>query len=190
MRTLNRILVPAAISMAVIFGAGLSGTLAPESKPLEKVETLEADMALEPSDKCPAIATYDIITVAGLMDIFEEEPLMSKEDIELISLVTMAEAEGECESGQRLVIDTILNRVDSSEFPNTVYEVVYQPDQFTSVWNGRIDNCKMVDDICNLVFEELENRTNHDVCFFRTDHYSEYGFPLFQVGNHYFSGLE
>ena len=43
-------------------------------------------------------------------------PKMSREDVELIALVTMAEAEGECEEGKRLVIDTILNRVDSGTF--------------------------------------------------------------------------
>lgn len=51
---------------------------------------------------------------------------MTQEEIELIALVTMAEAEGECEYGQRLVIDTILNRVDDPHFPDTVHEVVYQ----------------------------------------------------------------
>lgn len=45
---------------------------------------------------------------------------ISNDDIELVALVTMAEAEGECEEGKRLVIDTILNRVDSASFPNTV----------------------------------------------------------------------
>ena len=54
----------------------------------------------------------------------EEENLLSYEDISLIALVTMAEAEGECEEGKRLVIDTILNRVDSERFRNNVYDVV------------------------------------------------------------------
>lgn len=55
-----------------------------------------------------------------------EEEKISKEDIELIALVTMAEAEGECEEGKRLVIDTILNRVDSDYFPDTIRDVIYQ----------------------------------------------------------------
>lgn len=38
---------------------------------------------------------------------------VSDADIELLALLTMAEAEGECEEGQRLVIDTVLNRVDN-----------------------------------------------------------------------------
>lgn len=96
----------------------------------------------------------------------EAIPKMSREDVELIALVTMAEAEGECEEGKRLVIDTILNRVDSEHFPDTVYEVIYQPNQFSSMWNGRVDRCEVREDICDLVYEELESRRNYDVVFF------------------------
>lgn len=122
--------------------------------------------------------------------ITEVIPEMSREDVELIALVTMAEAEGECEEGKRLVIDTVLNRVDSEYFPDTVYEVIYQPNQFSSMWNGRVDRCEVREDICKLVYEELESRTNYDVVFFTAGEYSAYGIPMFQVGNHYFSKYE
>lgn len=116
-----------------------------------------------------------------------KENYISQEDIELIALVTMAEAEGEPEEGKRLVIDTILNRVDSDHFPDTVYDVIYQPNQFTSMWNGRTDRCEVREDFVELVKEELESRYNYDCVFFRTTHYSQYGVPMFQVGHHYFS---
>lgn len=114
-------------------------------------------------------------------------PEYSKEEIELIALVTMAEAEGEPEEGKRLVIDTILNRVDHEYFPNTVSEVIYQKGQFTSMWNGRSNRCYVSDDICKLVNEEIESRTNTDVIFFHAGIYPSYGSPIVQVGNHYFS---
>lgn len=128
-----------------------------------------------------------IITIEPLE---EEEDLLSYEDISLIALVTMAEAEGECEEGKRLVIDTILNRVDSEYFPDSVYDVIYQRSQFSSVWNGRIDHCEVKEDICELVREELRSRTNTDVIFFTAGEYSKYGVPMFQVENHYFSSYE
>lgn len=117
----------------------------------------------------------------------EPGSLIPDEDIELIALVTMGEAEGECEEGKRLVIDTILNRVDSPYFPNTVREVIWQPNQFSAMWNGRLDRCFVLEDICQLVREELESRLNHDVIFFNAGHYSKYGTPLFRVEHHYFS---
>lgn len=110
-------------------------------------------------------------------------------EIQLIALITMAEAEGEPEYGQRLVIDTILNRVDSERFPNTVTEVVYQKNQYECVTNGRVDRCYVKDDILQLVREEIKNRTNSDVIFFRTKHYSPYGTPMFRECCHYFSSL-
>lgn len=116
-----------------------------------------------------------------------KEPTMADEDIELIALVTMAEAEGESEKGKRLVIDTILNRIDSDYWPDTAYDVIYQPSQFSSMWNGRVDRCYVSEDICQLVREEIDNRLNHDVVFFTADKYGKYGQPMFQVGNHYFS---
>lgn len=108
-------------------------------------------------------------------------------DIELLALITMAEAEGTSDLTKRLVIDTILNRVDSPNFPNTIYGVIYQPNQFTPMWNGRINRCEVREDYCQLVREELENRTNSDVLYFRTDHYFNWGTPLVQSDNVYFS---
>lgn len=112
---------------------------------------------------------------------------ISKEDLELIALITMAEAEGESEHGKRLVISTILNRVDSEYFPDTVKGVIYQPNAFTSVWNGRVDRCEVLPDICRLVEDEINSRTNGDVVFFSAGDYSNYGVPMFSEGNHYFS---
>lgn len=120
-----------------------------------------------------------------------EEPAYSltEEEIELIALVTMAEAEGESEYGKRLVIDTVLNRVDHewSGWPDSVEGVIYQKSQFTSMWNGRVNRCYVRDDIVQLVREELENRTNTEVVFFMMGGYSRYGTPEFQEGVHYFS---
>lgn len=117
-----------------------------------------------------------------------EEEILSEEEIELIALVTMAEAEGEPEEGQRLVIDTILNRVDSelSYFPDTVHDVVYQKNAFSSIWDGRADRCYVMEELCQLVKEEMVNRTNSDVLYFTAGNYGKYGTPVFSVANHYF----
>ena len=149
----------------------------PEKIPVEKtVETT------------PKPKTVDI---QGVVEKKKSEPeiSMSKDDMKLIAQMTMAEAEGESEYGQRLVIDTILNRVDSSTFPDTVYGVLYQPYQFSSIKDGRFSRCHVKKELYELVVEEVHNRTNYDVIFFRTGHYSEYGTPLFKEGAHYFNSL-
>ena len=121
----------------------------------------------------------------------EEWPYpISQEEIELIALVTMAEAEGETELGQRLVIDTILNRVDDSHFPDNITDVIFQPNQFTSMWNGRVDRCYVKEELVELVKEELLERTNYECVFFTAGGYSDYGVPMFQECCHYFSSYD
>lgn len=109
------------------------------------------------------------------------------DNIELLAMVCMAEAEGESELGKRLVIDAILNRVDSDRYPNTVEEVIYQKDQFSCMWNGRINRCYVNNDILQLIDEEIQNRVNDEVVFFCAGGYSAYGVPVLNEGNHYFS---
>lgn len=117
----------------------------------------------------------------------EDECLLSEDEINLIILVMLAEAEGEPEEGQRLVIDTILNRVDSSHFPETVEKVIYQKNQFSSIWNGRINRVSLDTGYRDMVIEESTNRSNCEVVFFTAGNYGKYGEKMFSVGNHYFS---
>ena len=112
---------------------------------------------------------------------------LTRDEIELIAQVTMAEAEGEPEEGQRLVIDTILNRVDCDKFEDTVEGVIYAENQFSVMTNGRFERCYVQDKFVKLVEEELLNRTNSDVLFFRASYYHNFGTPLVAYGNTYFS---
>lgn len=120
----------------------------------------------------------------------EDRCQFSQAEIELIALMTVAEAEDECEIGKRLVIDTVLNRIDSKNFPDDVCGVIFQPYQYQSMTNGCADCWEVTDDICELVRSECKHRLNSDVIFFNSECYSEYGTPLFCVQNHYFSGGE
>lgn len=60
-------------------------------------------------------------------------------DIELMARTVHGEARGEEFEGQVAVAAVIINRINSSDFPNTVYEVVYQPWAFTVVHDGQIN---------------------------------------------------
>lgn len=113
--------------------------------------------------------------------------LITMDDAVLIAKLVLAEAEGEPEMGKRLVIDTVLNRLESEDFPDTVYDVIYQPYHYSPAWDGRIDQFSDLDDAFKLVVDEIQHRTNYDVLYFRTDKFHEFGTPMEQVGNHYFS---
>ena len=63
----------------------------------------------------------------------------SASDIQLMARAINGEARGEPYEGQVAVGAVILNRVKSSQFPNTIAGVIYQPGAFTAVADGQIN---------------------------------------------------
>lgn len=147
-------------------------------------------LARDKSDNIETLTPTPLVIETVSADVVEPDINLSDDEIELIALTTIAEAEGECELGKRMVIDVILNRILSEHFPDSAYETIYQPNQFSSMWNGRVDRCTVTDDVRQLVIEEAINRTNTYVIFFNAEDFSEYGEPMFQIENHYFSSYE
>lgn len=182
---------------------GLSGTTV-------ALSTLKADPTIEKIDVSISKATEEEIEEEDYQKILsqpvvfpdayynpETEEYREEEfwdDMELVALICVAEAEGETELGKRLVIDTIFNRVDSDYFPNTIREVVYakNPVQYECVWNGRLerveDGVEYDEYIASLVIEELNNRTNSEVVYFKTNGYFNFGTPIVSEGHHFFNG--
>ncbi|MCM3566767.1 spore cortex-lytic enzyme [Neobacillus mesonae] len=62
----------------------------------------------------------------------------SQNDIQLIANAVHGESRGEPYIGQVAVAAVILNRVNSSSFPNTVSGVIFEPGAFTAVADGQI----------------------------------------------------
>ena len=60
-------------------------------------------------------------------------------DLYLLAKCIYAEARGESYTGQVAVGAVILNRVESSKFPNTISGVIYQKNAFTAVSDGQIN---------------------------------------------------
>lgn len=61
-------------------------------------------------------------------------------DIQLMARAINGEARGEPYEGQVAVGAVILNRVKSSQFPNTISGVIYQSGAFTAVSDGQINS--------------------------------------------------
>lgn len=65
-----------------------------------------------------------------------------EEDVYWLSKIIHAEAQGEPFDGKLAVGNVIMNRVESDEFPDTVYDVIFDNDhgvQFTPTVNGAIE---------------------------------------------------
>lgn len=180
MNYMNRCLAVYTITMTLALFWMFTVSAGEYTAPEEEVIRVETSIIIEETTEEP--------TTVYISKDFQEtyEPKISEDEIELLALVTVAEAEGESEYGKRLVIDTILNRVDHDRYPDTIKGVIYQKGQFTSMSNGRAEKCKVTDEVRQLVREELESRTNSEILFFTAGGYGRYGTPLFQVGNHYF----
>lgn len=59
--------------------------------------------------------------------------------IDLLARLVNGEARGEPYKGQVAVAAVVMNRVRSSEFPDTISGVIYQKGQFSSVTDGQFD---------------------------------------------------
>jgi len=67
----------------------------------------------------------------------------TSKDLEWLAKIVHAEAQGEPDNGKIGVANVVINRRDSDQFPNTVYDVVFDTKygvQFTPVANGAIYN--------------------------------------------------
>ena len=112
------------------------------------------------------------------------------DSIELLAICVEAEAGNQGLVGKRLVTDVILNRVDDDcgIWPNTISEVIAQPHQFTSYWDGGMDNIwEVSEETYETVLVELEQRSYPGIYYFREGTWPEYGSRWKKVGDHYFS---
>lgn len=164
-----------------------SPTLSTPAIDISNTPTIEVQIQEQEPIEFTIMSEFDEPVVEEVI----QEPVFpyTDEEVYQLALITMAEAEGEPELGQRLVIDTVLNRIDTPGFANSVIGVIYEEGQFESTRNGRIEQVTVTDRMLQLCREEMVSRTNSDVVFFRTGKYSKYGTPLFTVGHHYFSGV-
>lgn len=117
----------------------------------------------------------------------EEPDEISDVDICNLAKITYAEANNQSELGKRLVIDTVLNRVEHPAFANDISGVIFQAGQFSPIRDGSFAKAPVTSEICELIHEELANRTNTEVMFFNARHFSKYGTPYLVEQDHYFS---
>lgn len=126
----------------------------------------------------------------------EEEPdnswKVTDDEYALLALVVEAEAGDQDFIGRRLVVDVILNRVASKQFPNDIYGVIFQRNQFSTTFDGAFDRVRregitqMTYDAIDLELQLNENRYNTEVLFFTMGYYNPYCKPMFVWGTHYF----
>jgi len=89
----------------------------------------------------PQIENLDLINVGQTVHTNKPEIKIGNSEYEkdLLARLVRAEANGEPLEGKIAVACVVLNRVESSAFPDTIRDVIYQQGQFQPVRNGEIN---------------------------------------------------
>ncbi len=84
-------------------------------------------------------ATLEAIGISSTSNSSSNQTSSNSSDLNLLSRLVYGEARGEEYIGQVAVAAVVLNRVNSSSFPNTVAGVIYQKGAFDAVSDGQIN---------------------------------------------------
>lgn len=168
------------VILGAIAGASALGIAGADGQRVDAVS--ECSVSLNIIDSGPYVVSVNTV----------EAPLFypyTEEEVTMIAAIIQCEAGNQSDDGQRYVADSILNRVDSPWFPNTVLEVINQPGQYsTRKKAARLAKSGNIPIRCygNAIYE-LTARTNREIIYFGRAYGS--GEPLFKEGDHCFSGI-
>ena len=124
----------------------------------------------ETNDHNTVVSSANVLTTEVTKQIEEK---WNKEEKYLLAKIAMAEAEGESLETKIRVILTILNRVNSNEFPNTIKGVIFEVNsngvyQFTCISDGRWNRVEPNDECYKAVeiVSEMEYDSSNGALFF------------------------
>lgn len=170
------------------------------SQPISE-EPQTANLEIQPALYKSSALTVKTLTVNEI--IIEEEVIvnpyieiienLTEYEKELIYKITFAEAGNQEEEGQRAVIEVILNRVLSDDFPSTVEGVLSQKNQF-STW-GRRNKIKQIDmeriiPILELVAMEEPVLPSTEYLFFARGKQTKYATDFIKIQDHWFGATK
>lgn len=166
---LHIICVIAAIIIIIsTFTGVLLGRSTLTSKPSKSIVVMRYVIVIKPNIKInylidPPSSDEPKLTIEE--EIAEEKRLG---EMDMVAQLVMAEAGDQDLMGKRYVVDVVLNRVDSNEFPDTIEDVIFQDNQFTVIKNGAFDRAALeISDECyEAVALEYAERSNYDVLYF------------------------
>jgi N-acetylmuramoyl-L-alanine amidase len=112
-------------------------------------------------------------------------------EIDLMARLVRAEATGEPYAGKVAVAYVVLNRVDSSQFPDSIKSVIYQSGQFSPVSNGQINVTADAESVRAVKEALTADRTDSESLFFynsrtATSRWLDSRETVTVIGNHTF----
>ena len=108
-------------------------------------------------------------------------------EIEILARCVEAEAGDQRIDVKRAVISVILNRTEDADWPDTISEVIADPYEYATYWNGRMNEVEPSISTYEAISLEMETRSYPGLFYFDMDDYLPYGTPYVKMGNLYFS---
>jgi len=112
---------------------------------------------------------------------------LNDEEYEILAQIVMQECGNQEDEGQQAVVEVILNRIYSEEFPDTLLEVLSQPNQFNSY--GAHTKCtptQQVYDNIDLVLSGETDILPYKTMYFATNAHKGLDVEII-IGDHVFS---
>lgn len=138
--------------------------------------TVESSEVTIPHEEEIKPVVIDMVeTVNNQYPLIEYKKTWNDDDMYLLAKIAMAEAEGEPLRTKVLVILTVLNRVNSDEFPDTIHDVLFEKlkgrYQFTPMGDGRWDMVEPNDECWNAlkIVQEATHDYSNGACYFESD---------------------
>lgn len=134
------------------------------------------------------VKEVEVVEQASTEETVNYRILLNKEEKDLLCRTVYCESGNQSIETQEMVALTILNRLESDKFPDTLHDVIYQENQYeVTTWNG-FENYGWTEQVEQAVENVLiENKYPSDMYYFRNGYYHSFGVSYMQSGNLYFS---
>ena len=119
-RLLAVLLIILAIAIVVLIGVTVSARDAKSDTNAGKVDSINVSIRNEEIKPTTTTTTW-----------------YTQEELDLLARLIYFEARGECYEGQVAVGAVVMNRLETSGFPNTIHDVIYQKKQFSPVGSSK-----------------------------------------------------
>lgn len=163
--------ITVAMSITVLSVSGLLTLGKTVNKNLLKEQiVLEKQTESNTPNICISIDTVVEVKEIDCTEVQETETAerFTKKEKYMLAKIAMAEAEGCRIKAKELVIRTVLSRIESDMFPNTVEEVIFQKNQFTPISDGRWNKVEPNEECWQALENVLSSSESKDILFFES----------------------
>ena len=186
------------ISVALVIMAAAMA----ESSTKEKTLATSQEYEVKTVEKADVTGKVNLMSVgmAAVMDTLPDieftfcewaDIVLTEDEMNLLYTTVYCEAGNQGHEAQVMVALVILNRLNSDKYPDTLREVIYQPNQFSVTSWPDFESRGWTSSVKDAVdYALIRNDYPRDMYYFRADYYHSFGVPYTYKAETYFSTEE